>query len=332
LPEGYALRWFREDDLDAYVSGLNETLYDRYDEARFRWKHWENPHGLGFPSIVVAEDLSSGEPVGFNAFIPLEIRSCGEKFLAVQGCDGFVAREHRRRGIFLETIGFMKRELASRGPQILIGFNFAGSTAAAVKAGSVAVCDVNHWELDPEILLIMASDGKKSLELVECDTEEASETYESWVSTSELIHVHRSLDYLRWRYDDSPLKDYEFYIVRKGSEKLGYVALSEALDDEGDTVIGVDDVIMGSVDPSDILWMASELSRLHEDAVKIELLARAGSDLDSSIKALGIDPDPRYTMIMDGISGIEAQESGLFRRGTEISRPEGWHIMTSDIY
>lgn len=332
MPEGYALRWFSEDDLDAYVSGLNETLYDRYDEGRFRWKHWENPHGLGFPSIVVAEELASGEPVGFNAFIPLEIRSRDDKFLAVQGCDGFVAREHRRKGIFLETIGFMKRELAGRGPQILMGFNFAGSTAAAVKAGSVAVCDVNHWELDPDILSVMAIDGKRSLELVESDAELAGETYERWASTSELIHVHRSLDYLRWRYDGSPLKDYEFYIVEREGEGLGYVALSEALDDEGDTVLGVDDVIMGNVVPSDILWMASELSRLHEDAVKIELLVRAGSDLDSSIKSLGIDPDPRYTMIMNGISGVDAIENGLFREGAEISKPDGWHIGTSDIY
>jgi len=331
LPEGYTFRWFREDDLDAYASGLNETLYDRYDEERFRWKHRENPNGLGFPSIVVAEDRSSGEPVGFNAFLPLEIRSRGERFLAVQGCDGFVAREHRRRGIFLETIGFMKRELADRGPQILIGFNFAGSTAA-VKAGSVAVCDINHWELDPEILSVMTSDEQKSLELVECDTEEVSEIYERWASTSDLIHVSRSLDYLRWRYDGSLLKDYEFYIVERKGEGIGYVALSEALDDEGATVLGVDDVIMEGVGPSDILWMASELSRLHEDAVKIELLVRAGSDLDSSIKALGIDPDPRYTMIMNGITGVEAKKNGLFKGGTEISRPESWHIMTSDIY
>jgi len=332
MPEGYALRWFREDDLDAYASGLNETLYDRYDEERFRWKHWENPQGLGFPSIVVAEDLSSGEPVGFNAFLPLEIRSRGEKFLAVQGCDGFVAREHRRKGIFLETIGFMKRELAGRGPEILIGFNFAGSTAAAVKASSVAVCEINHWELDPEILSVLAGDGKRSIELVVCDTEEAARTYESWASASELLHIHRSPDYLRWRYDDSLLKDYEFYIVERKGERLGYIALSEALNDEDDPVLGVDDVIMEGIGPSDVLWMASELSRLHEDAVKIELLVRAGSGLDSSIKALGIDPDPRYTMIMNGISGVEAKENGFFRGGTEISRAEGWHITTSDIY
>ena len=70
----------------------------------------------------------------------------------VQGCDGYVKKEYRRRGIFLETIKFMEKNLSQNGPEFLMGFNFADSTAAAVKAGSTTVCDVNFWEIEPKDL------------------------------------------------------------------------------------------------------------------------------------------------------------------------------------
>ena len=145
---GYEVRWFRDGDLDFYISGLNRTLYDRYDEGRFQWKFLESPSSLDFVPIAVVVEEGSGKPVGFNSFLPLEVRAKGGDFLAIQGCDGFVDRKHRRKGLFQKTLHFMTVELAGKGPEVLIGFNFAGSTGAAQKAGSSVACDVDRWHLD----------------------------------------------------------------------------------------------------------------------------------------------------------------------------------------
>lgn len=34
----YLLRWFKDNDLETYNSGLNIYTYEDYDEEWFRWK------------------------------------------------------------------------------------------------------------------------------------------------------------------------------------------------------------------------------------------------------------------------------------------------------
>ncbi len=45
----YVARWFQEDDLEAYIQGLNKYLYDESNEEVFHWKWRLNPHRLGRP-------------------------------------------------------------------------------------------------------------------------------------------------------------------------------------------------------------------------------------------------------------------------------------------
>ena len=40
------MRWFREDDLQWYVDGLNKALWSEYDEKVFNWKFRDNPFNL----------------------------------------------------------------------------------------------------------------------------------------------------------------------------------------------------------------------------------------------------------------------------------------------
>lgn len=44
----YLLRWFKDNDLETYNSGLNIYTYEDYDEEWFRWKFLDNHHNLGF--------------------------------------------------------------------------------------------------------------------------------------------------------------------------------------------------------------------------------------------------------------------------------------------
>jgi GNAT superfamily N-acetyltransferase len=330
MPEGYTLRWFQEDDIDTYIAGLNKSLYERYDRERFRWKFGDNPFNLGFTSIVVAVDDESGRPVGFNSFLPLEIR-IGEIIVPiVQGCDGYIHREHRRRGIFMATINFMEEELPSAGSMLLMGFNFAGSTAAAVKAGSTAVCDVNYWELEPKAL---RGQGRPSgaFSLKEIEVMEAHSLYSAWRKDVDQSHIHRSLEYLRWRFEESSLRDYRIYSVKDGDKDLGYVVLSVAENDEGETIVGLDDYILSMSNPSAVIGAMTELIKLEEDASKIELLTKRGGAIEDSLRRMNVEPEPRYTMILKPISR-KGSRGGASEGVSGAPLCEDWHITASDIY
>jgi hypothetical protein len=330
MPEGYTLRWFQEGDLDAYIAGLNESLYDRYDRERFRWKFGDSPFNLGFTSIVVAVDDYSGRPVGFNSFLPLEVRISERIVPIVQGCDGYVQKEHRRRGIFIATIKFMEEGLPEAGSTFLMGFNFAGSTAAAVKAGSTAVCDINYWELEPKALF---GQGRHSgaFSVNEIDVVEAHSLYHSWRTKGDQPHIHRSLAYMRWRFEDSPLRDYKFFSLKEGDNDLGYVVLSVAENDEGETIVGLDDYILSTTNPREVIGAMAELVKLEEDTAKIELLTIRGGAIDDSLRKLNVEPEPRYTMILKPISG-RVPQGGASEGVSGATLREDWHITASDIY
>ena len=174
--------------------------------------------------MSVVEEVETGEPVAFNSFLPLQVRTGEEVFLVVQGCDGFVDKAHRRRGLFQKTLTFMSEELVERGPDFLIGFNFTGSAEAARKAGSLVACDVNVWQTKVDEIKRRPL-RHTNLELSAATPEEASNIYESWARRTPRIHFHRTVDYLRWRFEECPLFNYVIRKVESGGEVQGYVAV-----------------------------------------------------------------------------------------------------------
>lgn len=334
MARGYEVRWFRDGDLDSYISGLNRTLYDRYDEGRFRWKFVESPFSLGFIPIAVVVEEGSGEQVGFNSFLPLEVRAKGEVILAVQGCDGFVDREHRRRGLFQRTLHFMAEELAGRGPEVLIGFNFAGSTGAAQKAGSSVACDVDRWHLDVSELRVMDFLGRGSVELSPIGVEEAYEIYEERSSVGSPIHFHRTLEYMKWRFLDSPLRNYQIYGVDVDGIAVGYVVASTAEDEEGVLELSIDDCIPPFSEGIPFPAVLKGILEQKEGIGRVEMHTLHEAPIRENVREMGFtaEPEPRYSVIMKAIDGVETRRERIYRGDVELTRIEGWHLTKSDIY
>lgn len=330
MSSGYKIRWFREQDVDAYIRGLNDALYDCYDLRRFRWKFVENPYNLGFTSIAVVEDEGTGRPVGFNGFIPFQVVAGGERFLAVQGCDGFVDPNHQRRGLFSRTLEFMETEMVDKGPEILLSFNFLGSTAAAQRAGSIAVCTINKWTFEPDTFASKASDLRRGATLEPCGIEDVHQVYQKWSKGSKYIHIHRDLDYLKWRFRN-PLRQYAFYLIKRRDCVKGYVMLGME-EDEGSIVMGIDDYVLLDIDPCILMGTVFDLARSIEGLGRIELSTIQDGEMDQALMRLGAEPEPRSTMIMKGIQGIEARGNRLFRGNFEISAAKDWYITNSDIF
>lgn len=324
----YKVRWFQESDLDAYIRGLNETLYERYDEARFKWKMVNTPFSLGFVSIAVAE--FEGKPVGFNSFLPLKIRAGVDSFPIVQGCDGFVESEHRKMGLFQQTLRFMVRELAERGPEMLMGFNFAGSTGAAQKMGSMITGDVHALAATVSNLRRINVEGEEDVEVEHCSLGEAHQLYEDWAYSTSLLHYDKPEKYFRWRYSH-PIRKSSFYRIRDGGE-VGFVAISLEHADVNTYNIFLEDYTPLFHRPRVASAAIKRLLDTDERLNEVYMTATMSSPLNKTARLLGFQQDHVYTLIMRNICNLKEQDKKLYRGNVELTRVEDWHITSSDVF
>lgn len=323
----YIVRWFREDDLPAYVEGVNRALYDEYDEGVFYWKHRRAPFSLGFTSIAVVEHVPSGAPVAFNPFMPLEVRGGGDVFVALQGVDGFVDEAHRRRGLFQRTIVFMAEEMRGRSPELLFSFNLAEAAGAANKADSTLVYGVDKCLLGRGGF---AGTGRGCVELEEIDTEAYRRLYRGWAESSDLIHVHRTLPYLRWRVDENPVRRVTPYILVHGNEERGYVVVDEVAEG-GVNQLTIDDYPPGLLEET-LPEVISRLWELHRDAGVVEINAVHGGRLVAAASRLGFTVAPWLTVVMKALNRAAQMGGDVYRGGVRLSDAGRWHLTASDIY
>jgi len=327
LSDEYVVRWFREDDLPAYIEGLNKALYDEYDEEVFDWKHRRAPFSLGFTSVAVVEHVPTGAPVAFNPFMPLEVRAGREVFMALQGVDGFVDEAHRRRGLFQRTIEFMAKDMKGRSPELLFSFNLMEAAGAAHKADSELVYDMYKCLLCREGFAGLTRGG---VELEPIDMETYHRLYTEWAETSGLIHFHRTMPYLRWRVEDNPVREVTPYRLVSGGVPRGYVVVDEVTEG-GVNQLTIDDYTPGLLD-STLQGVVSCLIVLHHDADVVEINAVHGSRLEEAASRLGFAARPWLIVIMKALNNTAQIGGEVYRDGLRLSDVRNWHLTPSDIY
>ncbi len=328
MSDEYFVRWFQEEDVEPFINGLNVDLWDEYNEDVFRWKFREDPFNLGFTSIAVVEHVSSGRPVAFNSFLPLQVRRGSEVFLVVQGCDGFVDREHRRRGLFQRTLRFLSEEIKGKAPEALIGFNLMEAAGAAHKAGSELAYDLDKCLLEGDALERFGS--RRDVELEPIDLKEYHELYEGWATRSMMLHFHRTLPYLIWRVERHPVRSNSPYRVLSDGETKGYVVV-DLMEEHGGLTLSLNDYspsILEDLLPETI----ATLLELHADVTAIEFNAKRGSQLESLAIEYGFKVLPWYTVIMKALNRTRQEGGAVYRGGLEISAVRRWHVTNSDIY
>jgi hypothetical protein len=323
----YSVRWFRDSDLPAYIRGLNETLYDEYDEARFRWKMVDTPYSLGFVSIATVE--YNGVPVAFNSFLPLRVGRGDDVFQIIQGCDGLVEPEHRRMGLFQETLKFMFKELAGRGPEMLVGFNFSGSAGAAQKVGSALAGDFHALVAKAPDLAKVETAGEDEVDVIPCSLDEMHRLHEDWAKTTTKLHIEKTPDYLRWRHNH-PIRRSSFYRIRDG-EQTGYAAVSLERDKDSNTLF-LEDYSPVLHSPRAAMALIRRVIASGEPLNEVYLTEAVGSKMYSVAQQLGFTPDHAYTMILRNISGLEERDKRLFKDGVELTGVENWCLTSCDVF
>jgi hypothetical protein len=326
LTEDYIVRWFNEDDLYAYIAGLNRALYDEYNEDVYEWKWRLTPVSVGFTPIVVVEHRTNG-PVAFNSFLPIEIRRKDDIFIALQGCDGFVDKKHRRRGLFQKTITFLKEEQERLKAEFLMGFNLVEAAEAVRKAGSEIAYDMNKCFLNPKFV------GKyfeNTIYLEPIKIKDLYRLYFNWAITSSLFHINRSMEYLKWRIEKHPFKETQPFVIYEEDELIGYLVTD--LVTEGDkTTLTINDYNPGLLVKA-LGGIIEKLGILFCDATVIEIDTVQGGEPQKIAERLGFKVTPWYQVIMKALKGTSQREGAVYRKDLELSNVLNWHLTESDIY
>ena len=326
LSEDYSVRWFNDDDVEAYIKGLNKALYDEYDEAIYNWKWRKNPNSLGFTTIAVVEHKTDG-PVAFNSFLPIEIRRGKEVFKALQGCDGFVDENHRRKGLFQKTLIFLAEEEPKLDAEFLIGFNLVEAAGAAKKAGSEIAYDMNKCFLKPSQI---DKTGSPRIVLEPADVDTIHRLYMAWATKTDLLTLNRSKEYLRWRFHEHPFKLVEPYVVYEDETRIGYLVTDKVIEGEK-TTLTVNDYnpILMDRHLGDVVEILAELNK---DITIIEMDTMQGTKHQRVAVETGFEVTPWYKVIMMALRGTEQRGGAVFRGKVELSRIQNWHLAESDIY
>ena len=326
LSEDYSVRWFNESDVDAYIKGLNKALYDDYDEEVFDWKWRKNPNNLGFTTIAVVEHTTEG-PVAFNSFLPIEIRHGKEVFKALQGCDGFVDKNHRRKGLFQKTLTFLAEEAPRLDAEFLIGFNLVEAAGAAKKAGSEIAYDMNKCFLKPSQI---EKTGSPRIFLEPADVDTIHKMYTAWATRTKLLTLNRSKEYLRWRLLEHPFKFVEPYVVYEGEERIGYLVTDKVTEGEK-TTLTINDYNPVLMDRhlGDVVEILADLNR---DITVLEMDTMQGTRHQDVAVETGFEVVPWYRVIMMALRGSEQRGGAVYRGELELSRIQNWHLAESDIY
>jgi hypothetical protein len=326
LSENYIVRWFNEDDVEAYIAGLNRALYDEYNEAFYDWKWKKNPINVGFTPIAVVEHKTDG-PVAFNSFLPIEIRRGKQVFKAVQGCDGFVESEHRRRGLFQRTLFFLEEETLRLDAEFLMGFNLVEAAGAARKAGSELAYDMNKCFLKPKEVNKTPS---RTVELEPINVRTLHRLYMGWAEKSRLFNVNRSLEYLRWKIDLHPFKKMQPYRISFEHNIIGYLVTDKVTEGEK-TTLTINDYNPGLINRH-LSGIVENLAALNEDITVIEVDTIQGGERQKTALKLGFEIVPWYQVIMKALRGAEQRGGEVYWRGLKLSHIRNWHLAESDIF
>ncbi|MCW4049797.1 MAG: hypothetical protein NWE89_08685 [Candidatus Bathyarchaeota archaeon] len=219
--------------------------------------------------------------------------------MSLQGCDGSSTPSIESEASSKRASVSWRRSLHGKG-EFLVGFNFANSTGATKMAGSTLVCQVNKQAISSKTIR-ERQPKDDSLTLLPCTVKDTSNIYLGWAQRSEVIHYHRSLDYLNWCFTDNPRENNYFYSVTRDGSVIGYIVASKAEDDN--TLIGLADSVLSDSRPSILHGVLRILVESHSDVHEIELFTRIGGSLENLVNNLNRETGLTYTMIIKDLYG-----------------------------
>lgn len=234
-----------EKDIPEIVSVLKASLGEKelsLSEEIWKYKHIENPFGRSL--VLIAEEEK--KIIGVRAFMRWQWCTKGRRMSSFRAVDTATHPTHQGRGIFkkltLTALKFAKEEGAafvfntpnekSRPGYLKMGWKVTGNIQVGIKPALNS-----FWKIFKKI-----PDYQINYEASSVIIENLCSKWNGKLNDDK-IYTEKSADYLKWRYENNPLRSYEvlatanFYIagyiqVHRGIKELRIVE-SIYLDDIG---------------------------------------------------------------------------------------------------
>lgn len=246
-------RLYREEDkasllrLSAFHYGEKEQAKEEYVD----WLYGGSPAGR--PFVTVAEELKSGEIVGFLWHVPFQANLGGTSGLCHLGCNGLVHRDYRRQGVYVALHDLVFRDV--KDSLFIYGFPKPVAVYPLKKVGIFPVSRIPLLVRPLDIALLTETrfpnpvlrlvvdigwraagatvwrprgslPGRWGIQLsTETCFDESFDHFWARVAGKYDIIVRRDRAFLTWRFCSISFRSYSILAARAGGELVGYAVL-----------------------------------------------------------------------------------------------------------
>ena len=211
-------------------SGVSE---DYLTPKYFRWKY--SPPAAPARIAVVTIDRKS---VACNAMFPVLMRSQRGDFIGWQSCDTATNPVHRGKGYFRLCYEALWGSLNADG--FIFGFPNKDSRRGFEKFGWKELQVVNTF-VSP-FSFSFTKDQVRTMPIGQANWDELDA---GQVIPRKFTHVVRSRDYLKWRYQDHPIHQYQLFVSLHSADQHGF-AIARTANVKGMRVVMIMELIAAS--------------------------------------------------------------------------------------
>jgi len=309
-----------KEDIDDILRIYRGTAGITHDRASFEWQYISNPARKGTEPQIVAEEIDSGEIVGFILSTPWKLRWGAKAYHATIGSDAFVDSNHRKRGLYNRMAEFMlSRDTSALGEVRIIFYNVNiknASTSSAdgfetsislylsnPKRVAEAVYDIKAGRAMSSLYSALrnansARRTRENVELRQTDIGSIQDVYEKWRQHNELIHTDRSIEYLHWRFLEDPTKRHDLHTVIHNGEEAGYVvsSVSEAFGEYALRTAIISDYIIKGDDPDVFEAATRQIVESYDDVDVVMARAFATPSYQERLRRIGFLESLRFPL------------------------------------
>jgi len=309
-----------KEDIDDILRIYRGTAGITHDRASFEWQYISNPARKGTEPQIVAEEIDSGEIVGFILSTPWKLRWGAKAYHATIGSDAFVDSNHRKRGLYNRMAEFMlSRDTSALGEVRIIFYNVNiknASTSSAdgfetsislylsnPKRVAEAVYDIKAGRAMSSLYSALrnansARRTRENVELRQTDIGSIQDVYEKWRQHNELIHTDRSIEYLHWRFLEDPTKRHDLHTVIHNGEEAGYVvsSVSEAFGEYALRTAIISDYIIKGDDPDVFEAATRQIVESYDDVDVVMARAFATPRYQERLRRIGFLESLRFPL------------------------------------
>lgn len=180
----------------------------------YQWKY-----ATPFGTARIATVRDAGRLVAANAMYPLEAVHEGRRIRAWQSCDTATHPSARGQGHFMRCLHALSAELGL--DEVFLGFPNANSTRGFLKLGWTAHTELRTWVRAVGPIRLGRPPALTPLKRPDSHWERLHAA----LSASGPAMLSRPAAYLRWRYLEHPLADYELFTSGEDDALTGLVVM-----------------------------------------------------------------------------------------------------------